>query len=53
LLDPNQDAPRAWRVRVLPSSFLIGLDGRVRYGVIGEIDWASDDAIEVVQGLLR
>jgi len=53
LLDPNQDAPRARRVRVLPSSFLIGLDGRVRYGVIGEIDWASDDAIEVVQGLLR
>jgi thiol-disulfide isomerase/thioredoxin len=53
LLDPNQDAPRAWRVRVLPSSFLIGPDGRVRYSVIGEIDWASDDAIEVVQGLLR
>jgi thiol-disulfide isomerase/thioredoxin len=53
LLDPNQDAPRAWRVRVLPSSFLIGADGRVRYSVIGEIDWAGTDAIEVVQGLLR
>ena len=53
LLDPNQDAPRAWRVRVLPSSFLIGRDGRVRYGVIGEIDWASDDAIELVQDLFR
>jgi len=52
LLDPNQDAPRAWRVRVLPSSFLIGRDGRVRYSVIGEIDWASEDTIEVVQGLL-
>jgi len=50
LLDPNQDAPRVWRVRVLPSSFLIGPDGRVRYSVIGEIDWASDDAIDVVQG---
>ena len=53
LLDPNQDAPRAWRVRVLPSSFLIGPDGRVRYSVIGEIDWASPDAIEVVQELFR
>jgi peroxiredoxin len=52
LLDPNQDAPRAWRVRVLPSSFLIGRDGRVRYGVIGEIDWASTDAVNVVQALL-
>jgi thiol-disulfide isomerase/thioredoxin len=53
LLDPNQDAPRAWRVRVLPSSFLIGPDGRVRYSVIGEIDWASPDAIEVLQELFR
>ncbi|MGH7347126.1 MAG: TlpA family protein disulfide reductase, partial [Candidatus Rokuibacteriota bacterium] len=53
LLDPNQDAPRAWRVRLLPSSFLIGADGRVRYSVIGEIDWAHADAVEVVQSLLR
>jgi len=53
LLDPNQDAPRAWRVRVLPSSFLIGQDGRVRYNVIGEIDWASQDAIAVVRELFR
>jgi thiol-disulfide isomerase/thioredoxin len=53
LLDPNQDAPRAWRVRVLPSSFLIGPDGRVRYAVIGEIDWASQSAVEMAQSLLR
>jgi thiol-disulfide isomerase/thioredoxin len=53
LLDPNQDAPRAWRVRVLPSSFLVGPDGRVRYSVIGEIDWGRDDAVEVVKSLLR
>ncbi len=53
LLDPNQDAPRAWRVRVLPSSFLIAPDGRVRYSVIGEIDWAHEAVIDVVQGLLR
>ena len=53
LLDPNQNAPRAWRVRVLPSSFLIAPDGRVRYSVIGEIDWASAAALEVTQSLLR
>ena len=53
LLDPNQRAPRAWRVRVLPSSFLIAPDGRVRYSVVGEIDWASDAAVEVTQSLLR
>jgi thiol-disulfide isomerase/thioredoxin len=53
LLDPNQDASRAWRVRVLPSSFLVAPDSRVRYGVIGEIDWASAGAVDVVQALLR
>ena len=51
LLDPGQDASRAWRVRVLPASFLVGADGRVRYSVIGEIDWMSSPAIETVRGL--
>jgi thiol-disulfide isomerase/thioredoxin len=53
LLDPNQDASKSWRVRVLPSSFLVGPDGRVRYSVFGEIDWAQADAVEIVRGLLR
>jgi len=53
LLDPNQDASKAWRVRVLPSSFLIDADGRARYSIIGELDWTGADAVTVVQGLLR
>lgn len=52
LLDPNREAPRAWRVRVLPTSFLIGTDGQVRYSVVGEADWAGDDAANIVRGLL-
>jgi thiol-disulfide isomerase/thioredoxin len=52
LLDPNQDAARAWQVRVLPASFLVGPDGRVRYRVIGEIDWATAVAVETVTRLL-
>jgi peroxiredoxin len=53
LLDPNQDASRAWRVRVLPSSFLVGADGRVWYAVVGEMDWASPESVETIQALLR
>jgi thiol-disulfide isomerase/thioredoxin len=53
LLDPDQEAPRAWRVRILPASFLVGRDGRVRYRVVGEMDWASDDAVQTVRSLLR
>jgi thiol-disulfide isomerase/thioredoxin len=53
LLDPGQQAARAWRVRVLPASFLVDPDGRLRYGVIGEIDWASAESERVVLSLLR
>ena len=52
LLDPNQEAARTWRVRVLPGSFLVGADGRARSSVIGEIDWASEDAVKTVRALL-
>jgi protein involved in polysaccharide export with SLBB domain len=38
---------------VLPSSFLVDPDGRVRYGVIGEIDWANVETANIVQALLR
>jgi thiol-disulfide isomerase/thioredoxin len=52
LLDPNQEAARTWRVRVLPGSFLVGPEGRVRFSVIGEIDWATEDAVKTVRSLL-
>jgi cytochrome c biogenesis protein CcmG, thiol:disulfide interchange protein DsbE len=52
LLDPNQDAARAWRVRVLPGSFLVDAEGRVRYSVIGEVDWTSEAAVRTVRSLL-
>lgn len=52
LLDPDKAAAKAWRVRVLPGSFLVGLDGRTRYTVIGEIDWATEAAVRKVQELL-
>ena len=39
LLDPGRKAARSWNARILPASFLIGPDGRIRYSVVGEIDW--------------
>jgi len=52
LLDPGQSASRAWRVRVLPTSFLVGADGRVRYSVVGQVDWAAPPIAAAVRGLL-
>jgi len=52
LLDPGQSASRAWRVRVLPTSFLVGADGRVRYSVVGQVDWAAAPIAAAVRDLL-
>lgn len=52
LLDPNQDAARAWRVRILPASFLVDTRGRLGYRVIGELDWATGEARETVRRML-
>jgi thiol-disulfide isomerase/thioredoxin len=53
LLDPGQETARAWKVRILPMSFLLDAEGRVRYSIIGEIDWESPEAVNTVRRLLR
>jgi thiol-disulfide isomerase/thioredoxin len=51
LLDPGQQAARAWRVRLLPTSYLVDAEGRVRYSVVGELDWATDAVVSMVRRL--
>ena len=53
LLDPGKAVTRGWAVRVLPTSFLIGPDGRARYRVIGDIDWSNDTIVGVVTQLMN
>jgi thiol-disulfide isomerase/thioredoxin len=52
LLDRDSAAGKAWRARVLPMSFLVGPDGRVRYAVVGEYDWTQDAARKAILALL-
>ena len=42
LMDRDSAAAKAWQARVLPMSFLVGPDGRIRYSVVGEIDWTQE-----------
>jgi cytochrome c biogenesis protein CcmG/thiol:disulfide interchange protein DsbE len=44
LLDRDSQVGRAWRVRLMPTTYIVGTDGRIRYGYAGERDW-DDDAI--------
>ena len=53
LLDPGMQATRTWNARILPASFLIGRDGRIRYSVRGDLDWSSERVVATVRELLR
>ena len=52
LLDRDGSTAKSWRARVLPASFLIGRDGRIRYVAYGELDWAASSARDRVLDLL-
>jgi len=52
LMDRDGAAAKSWRTRLLPSSFLVGPDGRIRYSVVGGMDWSQDEARRAVLALM-
>jgi thiol-disulfide isomerase/thioredoxin len=52
LLDPERRVARAWDARILPASFVIGPDNRIRYSLIGEINWDHDLVVSRIAELL-
>lgn len=52
LLDPSGDVRATYEVPGLPTSYLIGKDGKIAGRVIGIIDWAHENAIAAVQQML-
>jgi thiol-disulfide isomerase/thioredoxin len=42
LLDSSSNVGRAWKVRLMPTTYIIGTDGRVKYGYAGERNWAEE-----------
>jgi len=52
LLDRDTAAAKAWKARILPASYLVGPDGKIRYSALGEIDWSQESVRRAVNGLL-
>lgn len=52
LLDPDTAVAKAWQARILPASFVVGPDGRIRYSHLGELDWSQEGARRAIVGLL-
>ena len=51
LLDADAQVSRAWKVRLMPTTFIIGTDGRVRYTYAGGRDWADASVISKIAAL--
>jgi thiol-disulfide isomerase/thioredoxin len=52
LMDRDGAALKSWKVFVFPTSFVIGPEGRIRYALSGELDWATPDVVGRIAGLL-
>jgi len=53
LLDRDGGAARAWGARALPSSFIVGPDGKIRYSHVGALDWSAPGVRSSIIGLMR
>jgi peroxiredoxin len=52
LMDRDAAAAKAWKARMLPATFIVGADGRVRYSHIGELDWSQEPVRRQIAELL-
>jgi thiol-disulfide isomerase/thioredoxin len=52
LLDADGDAATEWTPRIFPSTVLIGRNGRPSATVLGDLDWTSAAARELIEPLL-
>ncbi len=53
VLDPGKPVTKSWNARILPASYVIGRDGRVRYSVVGELDWSDPQVVKIIGEVLR
>ncbi|VAX10523.1 Thiol:disulfide oxidoreductase related to ResA [hydrothermal vent metagenome] len=52
LLDTEGEARAKYEIRALPTSYLIGRDGKFIGRIIGERDWASNEGYKLIEVLL-
>jgi thiol-disulfide isomerase/thioredoxin len=53
LRDSGMETMKAWRVRVLPASFLVDKNGMLRYQLVGETNWEDAAQQAPIMELLK
>ena len=52
LLDRDTAVAKAWKARILPATFIVGPDGKIRYSYVGELDWSQEKVRRTIASLL-
>ena len=52
LMDRDTAAAKAWKARLLPATYIVGPDGRIRYSYLGELDWSREPVRKQIAELL-
>lgn len=52
LLDRDGAALKRWKVFAFPTTFVVGADGKLRYGLVGEAEWDSAPIVQAIETLL-
>ena len=52
LLDRDTSVAKAWKARILPATYVVGPDGRIRYSYVGELDWSHEKVRRTIAALL-
>lgn len=53
LLDSDSAVTKRWKVYGLPTSFLIDRQGKLRYTLTGTTEWDRDEALALIEALLK
>lgn len=52
LLDRDTSVAKAWKARILPATYIVGPDGKIRYSYVGELDWSQEKVRRTIAALL-
>jgi peroxiredoxin len=52
LLDRDMAVAKAWKARILPATYVVGPNGKVRYSYVGELDWSKESVRRKIAALL-
>lgn len=53
LLDTSSHVFKRWGVNILPTSFLIDAEGRIRYRALGNPGWDQQPTFDIIEDLLK